>query len=83
MKTGPKDHTTKLTKHAHKPIVLATKETPEKPTPHVPAASTMDYTKGSKRKGAPAPARANAVRKRAAPLEPAGKQVQWVLSKDV
>ena len=83
VQVGTKDHTKKLTKHGQKPVVVATKESPEKPTPHVPEASTMDYAKGTKRKGAPAPRRTNPVRKKAAPTEPAAKRVRRVSARDV
>ena len=60
-----KDHDEKLTKRGKKPVVV-TVEKDEKPTPHVPRASEMEYG-GTKRKGAPPPTKTTILRKR--PLE--------------
>ena len=78
IKTGPQDHTSKLTKHGEKPV-LAKPKAPEAPEPHVPAASKVDY---GKRKKPPAPRKANPVRKKAAPVEPASKR-RRVSARDV
>jgi hypothetical protein len=84
VQTGAKDHTKKLTKHGLKPVVLATKESPDKPTPQVPMASKMDYAQGTKRKGVEAPrAKPASLRKKVAPVEPANKRVRRVSAKDV
>ena len=67
---GAPSPSAKPTKHGEKPV-LAKPKAPEAPEPHVPAASTVDY---GKRKKPPAPRKANPVRKKAAPVEPAGKR---------
>ena len=77
-----KDHDEKLTKHGKKPVVMTVEKDDEKPTPHVPRASEMEYG-GTKRKGAPPSTKTTILRKR--PLEngPAPKRSRRVSAHEI
>ena len=79
-----KDHSEKLTKHGKKPIIVEVDEE-DKPAPHVPKASEVEYGRENrdKRKGAPQPKRASILRKRPLESGPMPKRMRRVSAHEI